>query len=281
MYDCALILAVALLYWKSDRNFGVIDDDGTSKRVFASRFVPTLLAVAYVLIATIVVDDVKRTEGFAQLASPSGALAKSTLLQNAGQWWACIWRSFPSRKNEHGMRWAMFYSVMVYVLGILVLSPFSSSFLVSKEVLVPQDISFRRVNLTASSTPLSLEAKQSSYFRTIAHSLQNVSTSAWITDRYFVLPFWPSTMDSAPLGPILSTEAQSWQAQTTVMTSDLICEPMKLERKAWSVSTVDTSAINASVVLASESGCSYGIFVSLRQACTRIHGSFGTRLSKG
>ena len=260
VYDIALFLAVALLYWKSDRNFGLIDDDGTSSSVFASRFVPTLLAVVHVLTATIIVDDVKRTEAFAQLASPSGALAGNTLFQKPGQWWTCIWRSFPSRKKERGMRWAMLCSVFLYVLGILVLSPFSASLLIPKEVSIPQDILFNRINLEASRAPLPIEAKQSSYFRTIAHGLQNVSTSAWITDDFFVLPFWPSTIGSPPLGPILSNQVQSWQAQTTVMTSELVCEPLRLEHKAWSVDDSNSfTFVNASMVL-SGSKCSYGIF---------------------
>ena len=262
LYDCALLVAIVILYWKSYRDFGLIDDDGTSDLVFVSRFLPTLLAVAYVLFATIIVDDVRRTEPFALLASPAGALARYTLLQNPGQWWTCIWRSFPNRKQDRGMRWAMLCSVLIYVLGILVLSPFSASLLVSKEVLIPEDTLFRLLNLPTAAAPLSIQAKQATYFRTVAHDLQNVSTSAWITDKYFVFPFWPSTLNSPPLGPVLSDQAQTWQANTTVMTTEMVCEPMTLERKAWEVNqTADDEAfINASMVLSTKSGCKYGVF---------------------
>lgn len=127
LYDIFLILAIGLLYWKSVRSSGLVDDDGSSSLFFASRFLPTLLAVAYSLVATILLDDVKRTEAFARLASPSGASAASTLLHSPGPWWTSFWRSFPNRKDQRKFSGTLFCATVLYVLGILVLSPFSSA----------------------------------------------------------------------------------------------------------------------------------------------------------
>jgi hypothetical protein len=62
LYDIGLTVAVALLCWKSVKNSGLVNDDGSSALFFASMFLSTILAVAYVLVANIVLDDVKRTE---------------------------------------------------------------------------------------------------------------------------------------------------------------------------------------------------------------------------
>ena len=263
LYNSILIVAIVILYWTSSKNFGLVDDDGSSGVAFASRFVPTLLAVAYVLVATIVLDDVKRTEPFALLARPNGALAGFTLLRKTGQWWTCLARSFRNQKEDRDMRWTLLCSTLIYVLGILVLSPFSAALLSTKEVLVPQEIEFSHMVLGGPTGPLDLQATETSYFHTIAHSLQNVTTSAWVADDFFVFPFWPSTLDSAPLTPILSDEVQFWRAETTVLSTNLSCEPIKLGRKAWNVDRQDanTSFVNASIVLTSPSGCEYGIFL--------------------
>lgn len=90
--------------------------------------------------------------------------------------------------------------------------------------------SFKRIGSTTN-IPLASEVKSTTYFRTIAHTLQNVSTSAWITDDYYIMPFWPASLEAPPFGPILSTHAQTWQAVTTVVTSELDCQPMTVDRK--------------------------------------------------
>ena len=254
LYDIPLIIAIGLLYWKSVRNSGLVDDDGSSFLFFASRFLPTLLAVAYTLFATILLDDVKRTQAFARLASPSGASAASTLLHNPGPWWTSLWRSFPSKKDQRGFRAALFCSTVLYVLGILVLSPLSSALLVSQDVVTVNSASFARMS-PATDVPLTAETKSTTYFRTISHTLQNVSTSAWINDDYFVIPFWPSSLNAPPLGQTLSTDTQTWQALTTVVMTELDCEPMNVDQMRWQLDKNEA----ASVILTSKSGSTYGV----------------------
>ena len=267
IYNLVLILAIALLYWKSVHNLGLLDDDGSSELVFASRFLPTLVAVIYVFVTMILLDDVKRIDPFVQLSFPSGAPARVTLLQNPGQWWTCLWRSFPSRKRDRTMNWVMLCSSLLYVVGILVLSPFSSALMETQQVPVAEKAAFERIDVL-SHTPLSMEATSEDYFRTIAHTLQNVSTSAWITDMYYVVPFWPSSLRKAPLGPKLSAQTELWQAPTTVFTSELTCEPLELSGKAWHSGR--GGFLNSSMVLSSQSGCSYGVLFSYSEDTAQL-----------
>jgi hypothetical protein len=80
---------------------------------------------------------------------------------------------------------------LVNILGFLAMSPLSSSLLSSQDVSVPKRVDFERMTPKADSA-LAMNAGRETYFRTIGHLLQNVSTSAWISDNYTILPFWPS-----------------------------------------------------------------------------------------
>lgn len=269
LYTLTLILTVALLYRKSVHNNGLVEDNGAAHLVFASRYVPTLLAVTYVLVATILVDDVKRTEPYACLAVPGGALAQETLLEEPLQWWACLWRSFPNRNTGRKMNPTMLCSILVYLLATFVLAPLSASLLTSQVVSVATPTQFSAINLNNYGT-LHMEASYVSYFRTIAHMLQNVSTSAWISDSYFVLPFAPSLSTYTNLGPVLnnpgpflSNEAQSWRANTTVFNAGLTCQLMSLTNVSVEVAVLDPGSnltvVNTSAILSSGSDCTFGI----------------------
>ncbi|KAI1160922.1 hypothetical protein F5B18DRAFT_469974 [Nemania serpens] len=74
-----LEIAVTVVHAISSRNSGLVRDDGLSAITVGNKFVPTLSAVVSGLLAMILLDDVKRTEPFASLASPSGATAKVAL----------------------------------------------------------------------------------------------------------------------------------------------------------------------------------------------------------
>lgn len=71
------------------------------------------------------------------------------------------------------------------------------------------------------------DPSQNVYLRTVAHTLQHLETSAWVTNEYAVLPFYPASSATVPLGPILTDRRQQWSAMTTVFKSVMACEPMR------------------------------------------------------
>ncbi|KAF2195638.1 hypothetical protein K469DRAFT_681918 [Zopfia rhizophila CBS 207.26] len=180
----------------SRRNYGLGAEDGSSMTLFGWRFTPTLIAVLYAQIVLMLFEDVERTEPFAQLAKPShcSTSALTTVLQapelggDQSGWFL--------KQEERRQQKLDPY--------LLLLSPPYRIPAVSKKV------EFTRMTPQAQ---ISLYPQRDTYFRTIGYLLQSVSTSAWISDSYVVLPFWPKSQ-SASLGPILSTKAQTWNAET-------------------------------------------------------------------
>jgi hypothetical protein len=260
-----LLLIVILLYRLSATNHGLGNNDGSSILLFGWRFTPTLIAVLYVQLTAMLLDDVKRTEPFARLATAGGSKASSAILQAPGAWWNALSDGFSRKKNGGRRSWLLICSALVNILGFLAMSPLSSSLLSSQDVSVPKRVDFERMTPKADSA-LAMNAGRETYFRTIGHLLQNVSTSAWISDNYTILPFWPSDGGHAPLGPLLSTTPQTWQAETVVLNSELECEPMKLVSTGNlndTFTSANTGAVHnattVSIVLRSDDGCTYGL----------------------
>jgi len=161
----------------------------------------------------------------------------------------------------------MFCACTAYILGVLLVSPFSSALLVPEDVAVDSDVTFQQFDLA---TPLQLEMETLVYFQTVGHMLQNVTTSAWLSDEYAVLPFWPTDLSSPPLGASFAGYDQTWKATTAVFQSELICEPMTVEganlvNYAFSyIGGVNSTDISTSVAVQSmkyeaASGCQYGL----------------------
>ncbi|KAI8634568.1 hypothetical protein F5Y19DRAFT_461290 [Xylariaceae sp. FL1651] len=250
-FSLLLEVAVIVVHVVSSRNSGLVDDDGSRAIVVGSKFVPTLLAVTYGLLAMILLDDVKRTEPFARLASPFGTTAKLSLTWTADTWWSALFRAFPNPLAK--AKWALPCATIVFILGFLAVSPLSSTLFISQDVIFNQTRPFYSLDLD-SSLPLQAAPLPTTYFRTISNILQNVSTSAWITDDYVVLPFWPDTISTAPLSPILSNTAQVWTANTTIFSVDLECEPME---SRWNTPppSSELASTNLSLTLASRTGC--------------------------
>jgi hypothetical protein len=90
-----------------------------------------------------------------------------------------------------------------------------------------KQVSFNRI-AAFENAPLHIAADDATYFRTISNLLQNLTTTAWLTNDYAILPFWPSPMDRIPLGASLSLLQQQWRGETTVFRADLDCVPMVL-----------------------------------------------------
>lgn len=248
-----ILAAVVALHVSSKLHSGLGDDDGSSGIFFVSRFLPTLIAVCYVFSLSVILNDVKRTEPYARLSSPGGAPISNTLFYSPRAWWVTFYHSFPNKQRGQGFSFTMFCAALSFILGILIFSPFSSTFLVAQDVTFSQDRSFTQLSLS-SELPIQAVASSTTYFRTIGNILQNVTTSAWITEKYAILPFWPLAQTPKPLGAFLSSQNEIWNAETLVVSTELKCEPLKLS----DASLVDVPSNRQPVTsfrLTSDSGC--------------------------
>lgn len=256
----ALCLLCFLLWWKSSINYGLGPDDGSSSLLFGWRYSPTLIAVIYVQMTTVLLQDVKRTEPYARLARPGGADASCSILKAPGAWWTALYDGFAKKKNG-GRSVILICASLVNIIGFLAISPLSSAFLFSEEVVVPKSINFFTL-APAAGSPLPLDADRSTHFRTIANLLQNVSTSPWITDNYTILPFWPAELEPVPVASLPTSATRKWVAETTMFKSDLTCMPMTLEKQAsGDIQYTEGYAPIASnsTIWSSPDGCKYGI----------------------
>lgn len=225
-FTAALGILVVVVHAISAKQKGLVTDDGSGGIIIISKFVPTLLAVVHGILLTILLNDVKRTQPYANLASSSGALAQQSLTWIADSWWECLFASLPKRHVKK-TDWAMLCATVSFIFSFLLMSPFSSTLLVSQDVLFADQQAFSQLDIS-SALSLQLDPIGTTYFRTVSSLLQNVTTSAWITDSRAVVPFWPSTTGSAPLGPIISDSEQTWSARTTVFDVGMECEQLDL-----------------------------------------------------
>ena len=217
----------------SRSHYGLGTDDGRDSVLFGWRFTPTLIAVSYVLGTAIVLNDVKRTEAYARLSSPGWFAAKDTISRVPGAWWDAYRHSFATDK---GLDWTMLSAALLYTIGFLAIAPLSSSLLDSVGVTVQRPTTFEQVaGQQSQNLLLAFNPSDEVYLRTVAHALQRLETSAWVTDDYAVLPFYPASASKIPLGPILSEEPQQWSAMTTVFKSVMTCEPMHLTETSASI----------------------------------------------
>lgn len=250
-----------LLSWSSARHYGLVNDDGSPIVFFGWRFAPSLLVVIYVQLTAMLLNDVKRTEPFARMARPGGASALSTVLQTPGAWWNALFEGFSNKKTGRRSH-ILVSSALLNVIGFLTISPLSPSLLEPTDVTMPNTLSFTRL-VPKGDGSLSLDTGRETYLNIIAHVLRNVSTSAWISDDYVSLPFWPSGLPAAALGPVLSTSRETWQAKTVVLKAELECSPMSLVRltrvnESYHDDT-DYTSETVSMILSSDDGCRLGL----------------------
>ncbi|KAI0445143.1 hypothetical protein F4803DRAFT_509535 [Xylaria telfairii] len=246
LFSSLLELAVLVVHVVSVKNSGLVEDNGSKAIVVGSKFVPTLLAVALGLLATILLDDVKRTEPFAKMASASGASAKESVTWTGGSWW-----TIPKPLGKG--RLPLFCATLVFILASLAVSPLSSTLLVTRSVVFDTETQFHQLNLNPLA-PIQPAPLATTYFRTISNILKNVSTTAWISNDYVVVPFWPDGPSRIPLSPILSDHAQIWSSNTTIFSVDLDCTPMNTRWNSPALSS-PTDSTHISITLISDSGC--------------------------
>ncbi|TGJ79344.1 hypothetical protein E0Z10_g9420 [Xylaria hypoxylon] len=253
-FACLLEIAVVVVHSISWRNSGLVADDGSGILQIGSKFVPTLLATIYVFLTSILLDDVKRTEPFARLSSPAGAQADLSVCWTADAWWDALFSSFPNRRKK--TNWAMLCATLAFVLGFLIISPLSSSLIVSQTVVSTQETQLLQLNIRPS-MPIQAKPLSETYYRSISSVLRNVTTSAWISDQYAIVPFWPASFETAPLGPILFDTDQTWTATTSVFSTELTCEPIKLKNISETIVSDGGNGVTGgqNVVLSSERDC--------------------------
>lgn len=278
----AILASVVAMQWYSTTRDGLGNDDGSSVILFGWRFTPSLVAVLYVQMTAMLLDDAKRTEPFARMARTEGLPALSSIFQSPGAWWNALADGLSKRKNGSHRSWFLSSAALINILGFLAISPLSASLLQSSNVAVSERTTFNTLSPRPSS-PLSLSMGRETYLRILGHLLQNVTTSAWITDQYTVVPFWPAKQaEEAPLGPILSNFPQTWLMNASILKTELQCEPLTLIDKSLRNFTSKgyvrqyNSGQNASLVLQSDSGCIYRLSATTAHAIVTDGGSVWT-----
>ncbi|KAG4428582.1 hypothetical protein IFR05_015933 [Cadophora sp. M221] len=270
----AILLAIVIVFHRiSTQSDGVMDDTGSPIGYFAWRFLPTLLAVAYVTMLMIILDGVKRTENLARLANESGTSASASILRTPGSWWTALADSFPRKGNDSRFSPTMLCVVLAYILGFLVISPFSSALLSSKDMAISTKTTMLRVQ-PASGQTLQPRLDTTDFFGAVGHTLQHVATSPWVTDDYTVLPFWPAQIER-PSGSRFDAAIGDWTAETSVYQIGLLCEDLKVEsgpnvvNYTYAMANSDggrSSKVSyqnlTSFQMASESGCKYSFSYS-------------------
>lgn len=264
------MVIVGIFHRLSTQSDGLVDDTGSSISYFAWRFLPTLLAVTYVTMLMIVTDGVKRIESLARLANEDGTSAAASILRTPGSWWTAFIDSFPRKSNDSRFSPTMLCAVLAYILGFLIISPFSSALLSSKDVAISSKTTMLRVQLNPGQS-LQPRLGPTEYFGAVGHTLQNVAISPWITENYTVLPFWPAQVQR-PSGSRFDTAVADWTAETLIYQTELLCEDLTVENGPVTINYTFTpldsdgnvsSGVGfrnlTSIQMASKSGCIYGV----------------------
>lgn len=267
----AIVLAAVVfaLYWHSHNNNGLGPEDSA---MFGWKFVPTLIAVIYTQLTSMVLGALKRTEPFARLARSIKHIpvARYTLLEKSKPWWTTLSHAFQKRRNGGSRNWAMILSCLAYIVAIIGISPMSAALLGTDEVQQSEAETFTRLT-TRRDSALNPRADRATYLRTTSAMLQNYSTSPWVTDDFVVLPFWPS--NSAYVGSPWDFQILregSWEAETTILRNDFVCTDLPMKRKTYYIhnSTSDDKDDTeipkpnthfASVLLESDHGCQFNL----------------------
>lgn len=224
-----LVIIFLLVY--STLHKGLGPDGGSAAVLFGWRFTPTLVAVLYGVLPWMVFNDARRTEPFAQMSHATGAPAATSVLKRPEHWWKVLATSFKKSQNHGHVNYFLLLAVLVNMISFLLISPLSSALLQSQPVDLVSEVPIRNF-LVSETQPISMAANDLVYFRTISNVLQNLSTSAWLTDKYAVIPFWPSSSESN-LGTTLMETTQQWQADAQVLSVEFECEPMNIHKAYW------------------------------------------------
>ncbi|KIW10142.1 hypothetical protein PV08_11103 [Exophiala spinifera] len=243
-------LVVIFLLAYSATHHGLGRDDGSSSVLFGWRFTPTLITVLYSILTAMIYSDTLRTESFSQMSHQSGADSASSILRSKEQWWTVLWSSLRRRHNHGQLNFYLLAVTLADIIGFLLINPLSSALLQSQSIDLESQISFSRYRVDETE-PLRMESDDLVYFRTVGNILQNLTTSAWLTEKYAVVPFW------RPPGPSMSDTTltglnQQWQVNSSVFSVTLECEAM---------STNTTEANDGALILSDRTGCETAIGV--------------------
>lgn len=164
---------------------------------------------------------------------------------------------------------------MTNIMAILLVAPLSAGLLSLEDVQISRNEQFNRLQPFRNGTtgnPLKLQdtATDETYFRTISSVVQNLTTSAWLSDTHAVLPFWPAGFNSIPFSASLAGAPQHWKGHTSVCQVGLQCTSMELTTESTSDSVyywnINTSSVFMSILeMNSADGCSVRLNISPQQ----------------
>lgn len=261
-------ITVLMLTWHSTANDGLTIANNSTALLFGWRFVPTLFAVIYNLLEGLLLQDVKRTEIFARLSHDESSLAKYTLLRSSSFWWNDPGDALNKHRSNGKRSWTLFWSSVASILGFIVISPLSAALLSVQDKSITRKAEFSTM-LVPHGSALNMTADDETYLRSTSALLHNLKTSAWLSNDYAILPFWPTNTEIIPLGATLARTPQTWERTTTIFKVDLECSSMELTAvgsfvpgAAYSVTSEEHLLRNSSyesMKLRSEDGCIYGM----------------------
>lgn len=266
----SLGITVLMLTWHSTANEGLTIANNSIALLFGWRFAPTLFAVIYNLLESLLLQDVKRTESFARLSHDESSLAKYTLLRSSSFWWNDPGDALSKHRSNGKRSWTLFWSSIANILGFLVISPLSAALLSVQDKSITRKAEFSTM-LVPHKTALNMTADDETYLRSTSALLHNLKTSAWLSNDYAILPFWPTNTENIPLGATLARTPQTWESTTTIFKVDLECRSMVLTAvgsfvpgtpSEYSVMSEESLLRNdsyESMKLQSEDGCIYGM----------------------
>lgn len=157
------------------------------------------------------VVDVVRTEPWSLLSLPSGSKGKDSLLKGDRIWWRHLSDAMRSSKRPGGKRWAVLISIIANLTASIVINPLSAGLFDMVMIVSTTDQQFSTVSLSAAGLQVP-RIGDATYLRAATNLIFNVSTSAWNSDEYSVVPFWPSGMHNAPFDARLASTPQTWKS---------------------------------------------------------------------
>jgi hypothetical protein len=218
----------------------------------------------------IIAEDIKRTEAFARMSQAQPPKARYTVFYIPKVWWKNIFQNFSRRKSGGHGSWILALSSLAAGISLLIVSTFSSSVLIAKDVLYSESVQIQRYIPSANGT-ISLAPRRDTYFQAISSYLYNASTSIWVSDSHVILPFAPVEKASG----IATLHNGTWEAETTILQMENKCMPMSLTGKT--VLNASYSFIGGRYVCAENDSClgrSKGFELNSADGCSvQIHSS--------
>jgi hypothetical protein len=220
--SAALSIASIILTVLSAKNGGL--SDIKNNVTFVLNFVPTLISVIYALFWAAVLSDVLRTDPWAILSLPNGGPASSTISRGSEFVWKTVVFAFKNRKKAGGIRWALLLAILCNGLASLVINPLSAGLFDLIVTTITSQQEFSTIDFPAS-VPLVSDIDEVTYIKAIGNIQYNISTSAWISSKYIVSPFWPKGQPGNVFGSQTPVARGSWIGNTTVFAVDFDCQP--------------------------------------------------------